>query len=64
MIDTKPYPNGYDCSDCPHWDDINGCWANETNCLACDYRLSEEEEEDYNDEDYYEAAGYFDLVGK
>lgn len=21
-------PNGYGCSGCPEWDDINGCWAN------------------------------------
>ncbi len=20
-------PNGYGCSGCPKWDDVNGCWA-------------------------------------
>ena len=53
-------PNGYDCSFCEMWDDINGCWANKKNILTCEAYCSyvnnddsvEDElkfEENYND---------------
>lgn len=32
-----PRPNGYDCSACEHWDDINGCWANKKDILTCEF---------------------------
>jgi hypothetical protein len=50
--DRKPVPNGYDCGGCPDWDDINGCWAGETNVLLCPYL---NQEEDFDEEDEYDV---------
>jgi len=44
-------PNHYDCESCPHWDDINGCWANCKSYCGKEFdsggeEISEEQEED------------------
>ena len=52
MSDKLPYPNGYDCSGCPYWDDINGCWADERSPLTCDEyydHMFNDEEADWED---------------
>ena len=52
-IKDDPYPNSYDCSECPDWDFINGCWANESNSLQCWFRL-----EQILNRIYLEITGY------
>jgi len=50
---AKIKPNGYDCSSCPHWDDVNGCWADVDDILGCPGRDLEGniiEEDDYEEE--------------
>jgi len=31
----KINPNGYDCSECEHWDDVNGCWKDFKDVRDC-----------------------------
>jgi len=28
-------PNGYDCSECEHFDPVNGCWNGQSDIFSC-----------------------------
>jgi len=42
-------PNFWECQECPHWDDVNGCWRNCKNIF--DEGCEMPEEGNYNDGD-------------
>lgn len=56
-------PNGYDCQECPDWDDINGCLANETNLFKCPAFLMDILDPDYEDDDWDEEETHVYMSG-
>jgi hypothetical protein len=47
-------PNGYDCEQCPEWDDVNGCWADCKSFCGKEFGVDGEEIDPFSSEDFQE----------